>query len=119
VADAAPGTTPGAGSHEGPDAERDGRVHVALKVVPGASASRIVGRLGERLKLAVAAPAERGAANAEVCRLLAKRLRVKPSSVVLVTGQTSPQKTASVPFANMADVQRLLEPTVPKEDPSP
>ena len=88
---------------------REGRVQVALKVVPGASKSRIVGRWGDRLKIAVAAAPERGAANAEVCRVLATRLGVKPSSIHLVAGERSPQKTASVPFANMADVERVLE----------
>jgi hypothetical protein len=34
----------------------DGRVLVPLKVVPGASRSKVVGPLGDRLKLAVAAP---------------------------------------------------------------
>lgn len=109
----------GAPIGDGPYAVRNGRVCVALKVVPGASRSRIIGRLGDRLKIAVAAPPERGAANVEVLSVLAKSLRVKPSSIRLVAGETSPQKIASVPFANMADVRRALEPAQPKEGPSP
>jgi uncharacterized protein len=88
---------------------RDGVVLVALKVVPGASRSRIVGVLGDRLKVAVAAPPERGAANDEVCRVLAARLGLKPSEVRIVAGHTSPLKTASVPRANIEDVRRRLE----------
>lgn len=88
---------------------RDGAVLVALKVVPGASRSRVVGVLGDRLKVAVSAPPERGAANDEVCRVLAERLGLKPSEVRIVAGFTHPLKIASVPRANIEDVRRLLE----------
>lgn len=93
---------------------RDGGVLVALKVVPGASRSRVVGPLGDRLKVAVAAPPERGAANDEVCRVLAARLGRKAADVRIVAGHGSPLKIASVPRANIEDVRRLLE-----DDPAP
>ncbi len=93
---------------------RDGVVLVRLKVVPGASRSRVVGVLGDRLKVAVASPPERGAANDEVCRVLAKRLGLKPADVRIVAGLSNPLKTASVPRANIEDVRRLLE-----DDPAP
>ena len=81
---------------------------VALKVVPGASRTRVVGPLGDRLKIAVQASPERGAANDEVCRLLAARLGVRPTEVRIVAGATSSQKTASVPWANIEAVRRAL-----------
>ena len=93
---------------------RDGVVFVALKVVPGSSRSRIVGVLGDRLKVAVAAAPERGAANDEVCRLLAQRLGLKRADVRIVAGSTHPLKIASVPRANIEHVRRLLE-----DDPAP
>lgn len=88
---------------------RDGGVLVPLKVVPGASRSKIVGPLGDRLKVAVAAPPERGAANDEVCRVLAERLGVAPRSVRVVAGATTPRKTALVPGADVESVRAALE----------
>lgn len=92
---------------------RAGRVEIALKVVPGASKSRVVGRLGDRLKVAVAAAPQRGAANDEVCRLLAGRLGVRPGSVRIERGGATPLKTASVPLANIEEARRALEEAPP------
>lgn len=63
-----------------------------VKVVPGASRSEIVGRLGEALKVRVAAPPEGGKANREVLALLAERLGSPAADVVLVSGASSPSK---------------------------
>jgi uncharacterized protein (TIGR00251 family) len=46
-------------------------LELRLKVVPGASRSAVVGPLGERLKVRIAAPPEGGKANQAVCALLA------------------------------------------------
>ena len=69
----------------------DGAV-VAVKVVPGASRERIVGPLGERLKVTVRQPPEKGAANRAVAALLAKALAVKAADVELLRGPAQPQK---------------------------
>jgi uncharacterized protein (TIGR00251 family) len=88
---------------------RGGAVLVPVKVVPGASRSRVVGPLGDRLKVAVAAPPERGAANEEVERLLAERLGVPASSVRVVSGHADPRKTVAVPGTDAAAVRKALE----------
>jgi hypothetical protein len=88
---------------------RDGAVLVDVKVVPGASRSRVVGPLGDRLKGAVAAAPERGAANAEVERLLAERLGVPRSAVRVVAGHGDPRKTVAVPGTDAQAVLRALE----------
>ena len=76
-------------------ATNDG-VEVTVKVVPNASRDRIVGRLGDALKIQVAAPPERGRANAAVERLLAEALGVKEKDVSVVRGMSNPRKVVLV-----------------------
>jgi hypothetical protein len=73
-----------------------GGVELSVKVVPGASRSRIVGPLGDALKIQVAAPPERGRANAAVVELLAEALGVALKQVVVVQGTSSPRKTLRI-----------------------
>jgi len=63
---------------------------IAVKVVPGASRDRIAGPLGERLKVQVRQPPEKGKANRALCRLLASALGVKRAEVAVVRGDTRP-----------------------------
>jgi uncharacterized protein len=72
----------------------EGGVEIALKVVPGASRSEIIGPLGDRLKVRVAAPAEQGKANRAVADLLRVWLGVR--QVEIVAGHSSPEKTARI-----------------------
>ncbi len=67
---------------------------VRVKAVPGAKRDEIVGRLGDRLKVRVAAPPEGGKANAAICALLANALGLRPRDVTIVAGLSSPEKTA-------------------------
>jgi uncharacterized protein len=99
-------------------AERDGVVLVPVKVVPGASRSRVVGPLGDRLKVAVLSPPERGAANEEVRRLLADRLGMRTQDVRVVAGATSPRKTVAVDGLGLDAVRRALEATETGDDAS-
>lgn len=69
-------------------------IELALKVVPGASRSEIAGTLGDRLKVRVAAPAEKGRANRAVVALLREWLGVR--QVEIVAGHASADKTARV-----------------------
>ncbi|MCH7700972.1 MAG: DUF167 domain-containing protein [Planctomycetes bacterium] len=67
-----------------------------VKVVPGASRTRVLGELDGRLKVAVAAPAERGKANDALIAYLAKRLGLRRRQVSVATGATSAVKTISI-----------------------
>jgi uncharacterized protein len=64
-----------------------------VKVVPGASRNRVVGMLGDALKVQVAAAPERGKANAAVIEVLAEFFGVKEVQIELISGQTQPRKT--------------------------
>jgi uncharacterized protein (TIGR00251 family) len=85
-------------------------VQVRVKVVPGASRSKIAGMLGDRLKVAVQAPPEGGKANKAVCELLAKTLNVPPRDVSVIAGTTQPLKTIEVLGISLCDtVERLSQ----------
>jgi uncharacterized protein len=68
-----------------------GAIELRLKVIPGASREVIVGPLGDRLKIKVAAPPADGAANAAVLRLLVEWLG--SVRLEMVSGLTRPEKT--------------------------
>lgn len=72
---------------------------LAVKVVPGASGSKIAGWLGHELKLRVSAPPEKGKANQSVEKLLAKSLGLAPKQVKIIKGHTSTHKI--VEFQNI------------------
>jgi uncharacterized protein len=67
-----------------------------VKVVPRASKDRVVGWIGDRLKVAVTAAPERGKANAAVVEVLAAHLELAPSRVRIVSGATQAQKTVEI-----------------------
>ena len=69
---------------------------LSLKVVPGSSRDKIVGWLGDSLKLKVKAPPEKGRANEAVVALLAERLGIDASSIAVVSGHGSPAKVVEV-----------------------
>jgi len=86
----------------------DDGVVVRLKVVPGASRSRIVGALGDRLKVQVAAPPEGGKANKAVIDLLAETLGVAVRDVTITTGHSQAMKTARVRGVNVAEARQAM-----------
>ena len=67
-----------------------------LKVIPKASRNRIVGWIGDRLKIHVTAAPERGKANDAVIEVLAATLGLSRSGVRIVSGETSPLKTVEI-----------------------
>lgn len=71
-------------------------MRLEIKVIPKASRDRLVGWLGDRLKVAVTAPPERGKANAAVVALLSSVLGLPRSSIRIVAGETIPQKTVEI-----------------------
>lgn len=88
--------------------EQDGGVRFAVKVVPGASRDRVVGALGDALKVAVSKPPEGGAANAAVVTLLAELIGVPRASVRIVRGRSNPRKDVFVAGVSAAQVTARL-----------
>jgi len=63
-----------------------------VKIVAGASRSEIVGGIGDRVKIAIAVPAEKGGANRALELLLAEALNLTRRSITIASGATSPEK---------------------------
>lgn len=80
-----------------------------VKVVPGARRDQIAGMLGDRLKIRVCAPPEGGKANKAVCALIAARLGLKPSQVVIERGATSTDKTIRIEGVGEDVLRRVLD----------
>jgi uncharacterized protein (TIGR00251 family) len=79
-----------------------------VKVVPGSSREKIVGPLGERLKVAVRKPPEKGAANKAVCALLAEALGLRAGDVEILRGAGRPEKELLVRGLTPDEVRRRL-----------
>ena len=83
-------------------------IRLALKVVPGASRDRVVGELGDALKLAVSKPPEGGAANRAVVKLLARALDVAEANITLVRGHAGARKEVLVAGLTMQEISARL-----------
>ena len=77
--------------------EKDNALTFAVRVVPRASKSEIVGAHDGALKVRISAPPVDGAANAELVKVLAKHFGVARSEVEIVGGQTSKTKQVKIP----------------------
>src|SRR5690349_15458460 len=79
-------------------------VRLAVRVVPKAARSRVVGQSDGCLKVQVAAPPEDGKANAALVETLAEALGVARRDVALTVGAASRKKLVDV----AGDPARLL-----------
>ena len=82
---------------------------LAVHAQPGARRSGIVGLHGGRLKIAVTTAAEKGKANQEILRVLAKALGLKVSQFAVQSGQTNPRKSILVADISSDDLQVRVE----------
>jgi len=81
---------------------------LSVKVVPGASRTRIAGRYADGIKVQVAAAPERGKANQAVIELLAHTLRLKPAQIQLVQGHTQPRKVFHITGLDQPQLDAVL-----------
>ena len=84
-----------------------------LTVVPGAQRTQVVGLYGDRLKVRLAAPPEKGAANRELIDFLARSLNLPKSSLKLTLGAQSRSKVVAV-YDLSADLSERLGRLVPE-----
>lgn len=67
-------------------------VVLRVKVVPGATRTRVVGVLDGALKVAVSAPPQKGKANKALIKLLADLVGVPRNRITVQQGHASPHK---------------------------
>lgn len=88
--------------------QEDEVVLLPLKVVPGASRSRLVGLHGDAVKLQVAAPPADGAANEAVLQLLAQQLGLARRLLTLRSGSQNPRKVVAITGLGAAELRQRL-----------
>ena len=69
---------------------------VEIWIQPGASRQRVIGLHGGAVKVAVAAPPEKGAANRALEKLLAEEFGLASGAVTVVAGGSSRRKRVSL-----------------------
>ncbi len=84
-----------------------------LTVVPGAQRTQVVGLHGDRLKVRLAAPPEKGLANRELINFLARSLNLPKTSLRLTGGAQSRLKVVAVDDLS-PDLDQRLGGLVPK-----
>ena len=81
---------------------------LAIKAVPNAPRSAVVGWLGDALKIKIHAPALDGRANDALCEFLADELGLPKRAVTLVQGDKSRQKLLHIAGLTLAEVKTKL-----------
>jgi len=84
------------------------KARLSVWAQPGASRDRIAGLHGDRLKVAVSAPPEKGRANKAVEAVIAGALGVRKSAVKVVAGEISRDKIVEVEGVDEARARALL-----------
>jgi len=79
-----------------------------VKVVPGASRDKIVGVLGDSLKIATSAAPEKGRANSAVAAIIAKSLGLDKRSVEIISGATNPHKEFRIANMSASSAREML-----------
>jgi len=85
-------------------------ITLKVKAKPGARQDSVLGVRGAELLVSVRAVAEKGKANEEIARVLAKALGVSRGSIVLKLGGASPHKVFQVPVEAAATLRNLDRP---------
>jgi uncharacterized protein (TIGR00251 family) len=85
-------------------------VFLKVLVKPKSRSSEFIGEVsGEGVLINLHAPAREGKANSELIKSLAKILGVSSSSIIVVAGQKSREKTLLITGTTIETVQGVLE----------
>lgn len=82
---------------------------IEIRVNPASSRRRLEGIRDERVVISVHSPAEKGKANKDALKVLAKALGVPPSGLEILKGQTTRNKTIVAHGLTPAEILARLE----------
>ena len=88
--------------------ERDGACYIHIYVQPRASKNEVLGIHNDFLKIKLTSPPVDGAANTMLAKFLSKLLGVSKSSLEIVSGEKSRNKTVKVKGISLEKVCDLL-----------
>ncbi|MBN1239143.1 MAG: DUF167 domain-containing protein [Gammaproteobacteria bacterium] len=89
---------------------KEPKARLSVKVTPRASRNEVVGWVGGKLKVKVAAAPEGGRANDALAAFLAERLGLPRRSVRVATGHTSSSKIVEIAGIRQADLVERFGP---------
>lgn len=89
--------------------EKNGSIAFAVRVVPRASRTEIVGEHDGALKVRISSAPVDGAANAELIRLFAKHFGVSKSDVSILSGETSKNKRIMIANVSVSKFRELIK----------
>jgi hypothetical protein len=89
-------------------------VLLRVRAQPGAKRNAVVGAHDGALRIAVAAPPDKGKANEAVAQLLADQLNLPRAAITLRTGAASRQKTFLVTGSSLAEMRETLQKLMPQ-----
>jgi uncharacterized protein len=81
---------------------------LAIKAIPNAPRSEVIGWLGDALKVKVHAPPVEGRANEVLCEFLADALDLPRRAVTVLRGDTSRQKVIRIDGLDLLAVKARL-----------
>lgn len=91
------------------DQKLDG-VTLKIKVVPGASRTRIAGQLDDALKIQLATAPEKGKANKELIRFLADLFDLPKNQLTLINGEHNVKKEIFIDNTNPQTLLSKIQP---------
>jgi uncharacterized protein (TIGR00251 family) len=77
--------------------QNTGKIHLAVKVIPGSAKNQVCEVKENRLRIKIASAAEEGKANEELHSFLAKQLGCAKKDILIITGEKSRLKTLALP----------------------
>lgn len=89
-----------------------------LKIIPHSKQNEIVGIVGDRLKLKIAAAPEKNKANKELCKFLSSVLDLEISKITVIKGLTSGNKTTLVRNCSVEKIDLLIKSKLKINQPS-
>jgi uncharacterized protein len=87
---------------------RSGCIFLRVKAKPGAREDLVLGVRGSELLVAVRAPPEKGRANVEIARVLARALGVPRDEIALKVGGSSAHKVYRVPLTAASILGKMV-----------